>query len=112
MKKLVFLLFLFQVGTVHSDVPSIQDYKNKKSNNIYDSYIYGLESGIEWAYEHIYSTCLPLLCYFLWLFCPYSLVASRDRRHDSGLVFDDRRRWLPGRLRQGRLQDRNQCGQP
>lgn len=55
MKKLVFLLSLFLVGIVHSGVPSIQDYKNKKSNNIYDSYIYGLESGIEWAYEHTYS---------------------------------------------------------
>jgi len=34
-------------------IPTINEYLNDKTDN-YDSYIYGLESGLEWAAEYYY----------------------------------------------------------
>ena len=34
-------------------IPTIKDYLND-SGSTYDSYIYGLESGLEWASEHYF----------------------------------------------------------
>ena len=71
MKKFIFLLSLLLVNTVYSAVPSIQEYQSKKSNDLYDSYIYGLENGIEWAYELTYSK------YAIEIYCkPRDLVLS------------------------------------
>ena len=55
MKKFIFVLTFILTNTAYSDVPTILDYQSKKSDDLYDSYIYGLENGIEWAYEHTYT---------------------------------------------------------
>ena len=36
-----------------SKIPTIKEYLNDSTDN-YDSYIYGLESGLEWASEYYY----------------------------------------------------------
>tara|TARA_Y100000389_G_scaffold196023_1_gene228272 strand:- start:2709 stop:3068 length:360 start_codon:yes stop_codon:yes gene_type:complete len=50
----IVLLFSFSFN-VYSDVkiPTIKEYTNDTSG-FYDSYIYGVESGLEWAAEHYY----------------------------------------------------------
>ena len=50
---IIFLLTFSHVS--HSDIktPTIKEYMTDDSG-LYDSYIYGLESGLEWATEHYY----------------------------------------------------------
>lgn len=50
---IIFLLTFSHV--LHSDIktPTIKEYLNDDSG-LYDSYIYGLESGLEWASEYYY----------------------------------------------------------
>ena len=47
---IVLLLVFSQTSFSVSKAPSIKEYINDDSG-IYDSYIYGLESGLEWASE-------------------------------------------------------------
>ena len=52
----IFIIFLLTFSHVsHSDIktPTIKEYLNDDSG-LYDSYIYGLESGLEWASEYYY----------------------------------------------------------
>ena len=46
-------LFFYSSSYAGPKTPSIDEYKNDKSG-VYDSYIYGLESGLEWASEYYY----------------------------------------------------------
>ena len=55
MRIFIFFSLLILATNVYSGVPTIEEYQNKKTDELYDSYIYGLENGIEWAYEHTYS---------------------------------------------------------
>ena len=50
---IIFLLSFSHVS--HSDIktPTMKEYLNDDSG-LYDSYIYGLESGLEWASEYYY----------------------------------------------------------
>jgi hypothetical protein len=50
---IIFLLAFSHVS--HSDIktPTIKEYMSDDSG-LYDSYIYGLESGLEWASEYYY----------------------------------------------------------
>ena len=50
---IIFLLTFSYVS--HSDIktPTIKEYMNDDTG-LYDSYIYGLESGLEWASEYYY----------------------------------------------------------
>ena len=54
-KSLFIVLLLTIVQTSYSDTktPSIKEYLND-DKGLYDSYVYGLESGLEWAMEHYY----------------------------------------------------------
>ena len=52
----IFIIFLLAFSHVsYSDIktPTIKEYLSDDSG-IYDSYIYGLESGLEWASEYYY----------------------------------------------------------
>jgi hypothetical protein len=52
----IFIIFLLTFSDVlHSDIktPTIKEYMTDDSG-LYDSYIYGLESGLEWASEYYY----------------------------------------------------------
>ena len=81
MNKSVAILFLFLLlsysHTSFSDLktPSIEEYKSD-TTGVYDSYIYGLESGLEWASEYYFRK------YEIEIFCKpngISLPASRLR---------------------------------
>ena len=39
----------------HSDSPTVKDYQNNEANGTYDLYLYGLESGLEWAQEYTFA---------------------------------------------------------
>ena len=46
-----FTIFLTSFNaSANQNIPTIKDYLNDE-NKKYDSYIYGLESGLEWASE-------------------------------------------------------------
>ena len=52
----IWIIFLLAFSNVsYSDIktPSIKEYISDESG-LYDSYIYGLESGLEWASEYYY----------------------------------------------------------
>ena len=56
MNKSAYLLFLFLCSNslvASLKTPSIDEYM-KDTSGIYDSYIYGLESGLEWASEYYF----------------------------------------------------------
>jgi len=59
MSKLIFIVFLcflnFYSNSTAADLktPTIDEYLSDTSG-LYDSYIYGLESGLEWASEYYY----------------------------------------------------------
>ena len=49
-----FTIFLTSFNaSANQNIPTIKDYLNDE-NKKYDSYIYGLESGLEWASEFYY----------------------------------------------------------
>lgn len=51
---IVIVLLFVSTNTFSEDkIPTIKEYMNDTENN-YDSYIYGLESGLEWAAEYYY----------------------------------------------------------
>ena len=52
--KKISLALLFCSNFAYSEVPTIQDYQNKNDPKAYELYIYGLESGLEWANEHAF----------------------------------------------------------
>ena len=52
--KKISLALLFCSNFAYSEIPTIQDYLNKNDSNAYELYIYGLESGLEWANEHAF----------------------------------------------------------
>ena len=52
--KKIFLALLFYSNFAYSEIPTIQDYQSKNDPNAYELYIYGLESGLEWANEHTF----------------------------------------------------------
>ena len=57
MNKIIIALFLclffYSSSYAGPKTPSFDEYNNDKSG-MYDSYIYGLESGLEWASEYYY----------------------------------------------------------
>ena len=56
MARYLFLLLILSSVTVSSGpAPSLADYLESESKETYDLYIYGLESGLEWAQEHTYA---------------------------------------------------------
>ena len=54
-KSIFIILILTFTQTLYSDIktPTIREYMVDDSG-LYDSYIYGLESGLEWASEYYY----------------------------------------------------------
>ena len=50
---IIFLLTFSHVSHTDIKTPTIKEYLNDDSG-LYDSYIYGLESGLEWASEYYY----------------------------------------------------------
>ena len=48
---IIFLLTFSHVSHTDIKTPTIKEYLNDDSG-LYDSYIYGLESGLEWASEY------------------------------------------------------------
>ena len=54
--KSIFIILLLTIAqTSYSDIktPTIKEYMSDDTG-MYDSYIYGLESGLEWASEYYY----------------------------------------------------------
>ena len=54
--KSIFIILLITIAQAsHSDIktPTIKEYMND-DKGMYDSYVYGLESGLEWALEYYY----------------------------------------------------------
>ena len=50
----VFLILAMGINVMaDQNIPTIKDYLNADDNK-YDSYIYGLESGLEWASEYYF----------------------------------------------------------
>ena len=47
------LSFTSIISLSDDKIPTIKEYMNESGNN-YDSYIYGLESGLEWAAEYYF----------------------------------------------------------
>ena len=55
-RKSIFIILLLAIAqTSFPDIktPTIKEYMNDDTGT-YDSYIYGLESGLEWASEYYY----------------------------------------------------------
>jgi hypothetical protein len=54
--KSIFIILLITIAQAsHSDIktPTIKEYMSD-DKGMYDSYVYGLESGLEWALEYYY----------------------------------------------------------
>ena len=49
----ILILMLCTNISANDRIPTIKDYLND-TTSAYDSYIYGLESGLEWASEHYF----------------------------------------------------------
>tara|TARA_B100001564_G_scaffold346016_1_gene345318 strand:- start:517 stop:867 length:351 start_codon:yes stop_codon:yes gene_type:complete len=54
-KLLTLSFFLMSTSTSYGSPPSVDDYLKHDKNELHDMYIYGLESGLEWAQEHVYT---------------------------------------------------------
>ena len=54
-KLLVFSALMFSSNFLYASPPSVNDYLKNDNSELHDMYIYGLESGLEWAQEHIYT---------------------------------------------------------
>ncbi len=73
---LLFVLFFSVHAFSNLKTPSMEEYK-KDTSGVYDSYLYGLESGLEWASEYYFRK------YEIEIFCKPSgikLPASRLRQ--------------------------------
>ena len=56
MARYLFLILILSSAKISSGpVPSVADYLDSESKETYDLYIYGLESGLEWAQERTYA---------------------------------------------------------
>ena len=47
-------IFFFMNNFLYASVPTIEDYQNSSDISAHDSYIYGLERGLEWANEYTF----------------------------------------------------------
>ena len=54
-KLLTLSVLLITTSTSYGSPPSVDDYLKQDKNELHDMYIYGLESGLEWAQEHFYT---------------------------------------------------------
>ena len=54
-KLLILLLAISYAVDSQSSVPTIENYQNRPTPDAFDPYIYGLEGGLEWAQEYIFS---------------------------------------------------------
>ncbi len=48
------MILLFFSNPAYSDIPTIEEYQNNQNTEIHDTYIYGLERGLEWANEYVF----------------------------------------------------------
>ncbi len=55
LKLLILSVLLISSNISYASPPSVEDYQKHDKNELHDMYIYGLESGLEWAQEHIYT---------------------------------------------------------
>ena len=56
MYKFVILFLAMSYSIVsHSATPTIDDYLDRTTPDMYDQYIYGLEGGLEWAQEYTFT---------------------------------------------------------
>ena len=56
MHKFVILFLAMSYSIVsHSSTPTIDDYLDRATPDMYDQYIYGLEGGLEWAQEYTFT---------------------------------------------------------
>tara|TARA_Y100000741_G_scaffold359386_1_gene339958 strand:+ start:48 stop:395 length:348 start_codon:yes stop_codon:yes gene_type:complete len=70
-RSLALISILFFSNSCYSSPPSIADYQQKENNELHDMYIYGLERGLDWSQEYMYSK------YSIEFFCkPRDLVLS------------------------------------
>jgi len=54
-KLLTLSVLLITTSISYGSPPSVDDYLKQDKNELHDMYIYGLESGLEWAQEHFYT---------------------------------------------------------
>ena len=54
-KLSILSVLLISCNISYASPPSVEDYLKHDKNEQHDMYIYGLESGLEWAQEHIYT---------------------------------------------------------
>ena len=55
LKILIVSTVIFSSNLSYASPPSVDDYLKYDKNDLHDMYIYGLESGLEWAQEHTYT---------------------------------------------------------
>ena len=51
---ILFLAISYSIAG-HSSAPTIDDYRDRPTPDMYDQYIYGLEGGLEWAQEYTFT---------------------------------------------------------
>ncbi len=56
MRTIVILISLLYASLLPADTPSVVDYQKRSDENKFDSYIYGLSSGMDWLNEQIYTS--------------------------------------------------------
>ena len=54
-KHFILLTLLTFSFVSYGDSPTIKNYQKNKTNGTYDLYVYGLESGLEWAQEYTFA---------------------------------------------------------
>ena len=77
LRSLMLMIILVMSNITNASPPTIDEYQKSEKNESHDMYIYGLERGLDWAQEHMYSK------HSLEFFCkPGDLVLSSTQlRH-------------------------------
>ena len=52
-KKIVIILLFFS-NPAYSGIPTIEEYQDNQDIDAHDTYIYGLERGLDWANEYMF----------------------------------------------------------
>ena len=54
MKNIVIILLFFSNHAYSSGLPTVEEYQDDQDTGAYDTYIYGLERGLDWANEYMF----------------------------------------------------------
>ena len=52
--KNIAIILLFFSSYTYSGPPTIEEYQDNQDTGVHDTYIYGLERGLEWANEYMF----------------------------------------------------------